>query len=234
MGSSLRIASLALLAACTVRGGTDTGPPVILPGTPPTTTGAATTPAGSGTTSTGDTATRIELAIHPRSEWEEPGYEITGPDQPTEIDFLIIHYPGADLGSSLEDTVALLRAAQRDWTDNRGYSLGYNWYVGRGGLDDIWEVRGFDHKNAANGPVSPPNPDLGDNGNDRTVALKFVTNLDGELSPEQIEAGPVVADWIRQELGRPLEVQPHSWVNATACPGDPMRALIEAGWLDPS
>ena len=173
------------------------------------------------------------MVVHERSEWEEPGYEVTGPDLPLEIDFIIVHYPGADFGAGLSNTEAIVQAGQRDWTDNRGYSLGYNWIVGRAGLTDIWEIRGFDYKNAANGPVDPPNPDLGTNGNDHSVSVEFITNVDGELSPEQIEAGPVVANWIRDSLGRPLEAQPHSWVKPTACPGDPMRQLLDEGWLDP-
>jgi hypothetical protein len=234
---------LALWGSSVACGSADSGTPgaptgTSSTGTETTSTTATGTPAGSpagtpaGTAAGTPAGVPYEVDVHPRSEWEEPGYEVTGPEQLEEIDFIIVHYPGADFGASLTLTMQLVQDAQRDWTDSRGYSLGYNWIVGRGGLDDVWEVRGFEYRNAANGPVDPPNPDLGTNGNDHTVAVKFITNLDGELSPEQLEAGPVIANWLRQHYGRPLEARPHSWVKPTACPGDPMRQLLTEGWMD--
>ena len=177
--------------------------------------------------------------IRPREEWVEPGYPMSGPaSAPERIGWIVFHYPGADIGYDRnrdgdidpDDTRLLLQAWNRYAWNVRDYSLYYCFVIGRTG--DIWQVRGLDLKNAANGPTEHPET-FGANANTATVSVKFVTDLEGAVTFEQVEAGRWLVADLRRQLGRDCPVIPHSDVKSTSCPGDRIRALITAGMFEP-
>lgn len=97
----------------------------------------------------------------PRSAWVPPSPKIVGlPIDLAQIDTIVHHYtsadnvPDGDPGEPDSAIAARLRAANTDYWNNRGFSLGYSaaWdYLGRS-----YESRGLDLRCAANsGPFKP-------------------------------------------------------------------------------
>ncbi len=93
--------------------------------------------------------------VHPRSSWVDPRYPVTGPVAPwSTIDTAAIHYTAADNlidgdpGEHAENLPAYIRAMQKAYVDQRGYSLGYWWAVDW--LGGVWQIRGWEIKSAAN------------------------------------------------------------------------------------
>lgn len=180
--------------------------------------------------------------MQPRSAWVEPGYPVTGPPfDARPIKYIVVHYGGVNMSEErLRNTVRYFRDTQRDYVDNRGYSIGYQIGVDRFG--DLWELRGFDFKNAANNSTWPGSPYYQDwpksstgqpRPNDVTVSIHVILPLSGEYLPDQLEGCRAAVALIRERIGRSVPVIPHSDVVQTSCPGDPMRAAIAAGLLEP-
>ena len=95
------------------------------------------------------------MTIIPRTAWEDPAVPVTGPvAQLGIVSAIVWHYPGGNTGTLETDgqKAAYLRAEQRDYVSNRGYSLGYNWTIFPDG--SCWEARGLLYQSAANGSSS--------------------------------------------------------------------------------
>ena len=179
------------------------------------------------------------MRIHGRSEWEQPGAEVTGPaNYPGLVQWIVVHYPGYELDFDRDrdgdfdetDTKLLIQQWQRNSLSSRGYSLYYQHVIGRQG--DIWEVRGFDIRNAANGPTDHPET-FGPNANTMTHSVKFVSGLDGEITAAQWGSMRWLVGHIRTWYGRHLDVIGHRDVKSTTCPGDPTYRMIRAGAFEP-
>ena len=180
------------------------------------------------------------MTWHPRREWVEPGYPVTGPAfDPALVDYIVVHYGAVPWSEErLNDSVRYWRDVQRYYVDSpsRGYSIGYQIGVDRL-KGDLWELRGFDFRNAANGTLSSNSPyhdQLSPNPNMKTVSIHVILPMSGEFTTAQLDGCREAVALIRQRCGRYLPVLPHSDVTETSCPGDPMRAAIAAGLLEPT
>jgi hypothetical protein len=180
---------------------------------------------------------------HPRNEWVVPSQPVTGPSfDAKKIKYIVVHY-GAVPWS--EDR---LRNAAQYWRDTQAfylsktppYSIGYQIGVDRVG--ELWELRGFDFKNAANNSTWKGSPyyeewPLDARGiprpNDVTVSIHVILPMNGELAPGQQEGIANAVALIRKVIGRDVPVIPHSDVVQTTCPGAPLRQLIRSGAFDP-
>lgn len=118
--------------------------------------------------------------FHRREAWQDPKMPVVGPS-PTmdQWDTFPLHYTAADNlidgdpGEHAEDLPAYLRAIQRDYTLNRGYSIGYGFAVDW--LGGVWELRGYDIRNAANRGW-----------NHRTGPVLCLVDGDDPLTPEAL------------------------------------------------
>jgi len=179
----------------------------------------------------------MSVVVHGRSEWVEPANPVTGPAfEPGRVKWIVLHYGGVDWSESrLRDPVRAWRDKQRDYSHRRGYSIGYQWGVDRDG--ELWELRGFDFRNAANGttwPGSPLTAEFGGvNPNHLTVSMHVLLPLSGAYTPEQLAGVRACVAMIWQRLGRKVPVVPHSDINRTSCPGDPLRTAISGGSVLP-
>jgi len=174
--------------------------------------------------------------IHARAEWELPTMPVTGPFRfdPQPISHIVVHYGAVPWPEErLRDSKRYWRDTQAYYVQSQGYSIGYQWGVGRDG--SLWELRGADFRNAANSstwsgaPVKfPGNPNLS------TVSIHVILPMDGTLAPGQLEGVQRMVGHIWSVLGRQVPVIPHSDVTRTTCPGDPMRALIRSDAVLPT
>jgi hypothetical protein len=177
------------------------------------------------------------MTWHRRNEWVEAKYPVTGPafDSST-IEFIVVHYGAVPWGEDrLNDAVGYWRSTQQYYVNSRGYSIGYQLGVDRL-KGDVWELRGFDFRNAANGSLdssSPYHRQLAPNPNHKTVSIHVILPLSGEYLSHQLDGCREAVAMIRERCGKHLPVIPHSDVVATTCPGDPMRDAIRKGLLEP-
>lgn len=180
--------------------------------------------------------------VHTRDEWETAAYPVDGPAMDLlALEYITIHYNGgnADLDGpddvyTDEDTIAGLRGSQRDYEDNRGYSLGYNSQIAVDG--DEWEIRGRAFRSAANGCTAVNRPAY-------AIILRTATPETPPL-PAQIEGARAAIARIRRDAaaaGNPNhliinghgDVRPLCGGGGTLCPGEPLRGLIASGALEP-
>jgi hypothetical protein len=178
------------------------------------------------------------VTLHRRSEWVEAAYPVTGPAfDASRVEFIVVHYGAVPWSEErLRDSVRYWRDTQRYYQNDRGYSIGYQWGVDRI-KGDVWELRGFDFRNAANGTLSASSPyhdQLAPSANVRTVSIHVILPMSGEYLTHQLDGCRDAVAMIRERLGRKVPVIPHSDVNATSCPGDPLRRAIAQGLLEPT
>ncbi len=154
-----------------------------------------------------------------REYWTEPGYPITGPAPKQATTLAVCHWSGSD--SIPTDKVSWLRSMQRDYVDNRGYSLGYWALVCQTG--DAYQIRGNDFNSAAN-----KGDKVSGNANDWTAPILFDVRY-GEFASIQAiaTAKRLWRSW--GVTGRPV---PHSDLDYTQCCGDALRVQIDAGEFD--
>ena len=165
--------------------------------------------------------------FHPREVWEDPALPVTGPD-PTmdQWDTFPLHYTAADdlidgdPGEHAENLPAYLRAIQRDYKLNRGYSVGYGFAVDW--LGGVWELRGYDIKNAANR-----------NWNHRTGPVLCLVDGADPLTEEALWSVRALFREANRRTGRSLNLAGHRDIGATACPGDGIYAQIQSGVITP-
>lgn len=144
---------------------------------------------------------------------------------------LVVHYPGHDnLPSSQAAVPARLRSEQDYYLRKKSpYDLGYNWIIDPWG--GVWEVRGWEFRNAANGSTRPSN------WNAVSVSVQFQTRLDGRPTTAQLDAFVWLYNEAIRVFGRRLNVYGHgegrsrgfSDATVTSCPGPVLvKACIDA------
>lgn len=169
----------------------------------------------------------LELIIHTRDEWIVPSRPVTGPPANRSlVGTVVAHYPGAGAGWKPEADVAGYLRWQHDmYLVDRGYSYGYGYVIGPNGwrwvgpnrVDmDVWEVRGLDIQNAANGPTTIPGYS---NFNPYSTAAQIMCSDAYPPTPEQRDAFRYLTAWLDGIDQRVHDVIGHADVKATACPG---------------
>jgi hypothetical protein len=145
---------------------------------------------------------------------------VVGPDMVlSSVTMVPAHYTAAS--SVPSDTASYLRAIQRDYTLNRGYSIGYNFAVDKTG--QAWECRGFDIKCAANKGA-----------NDTTIAVLCLVDGAEAMNDAMCATFCALGAEAEQRCADSLLVVGHRDIGATACPGDGIYAQVGAGLLEPS
>lgn len=184
---------------------------------------------------------------HPRSEWVEDCFPITGTRmKPEDIWQPVAHYssalnlPDGDIGEFNYQIPPFLRSANRDYWLNRkntkytricnrdlpGYSLGYLFWIDW--LGGVWEVRGFDFFSAANAGH-----------NSYTAPFMFITDRHDPASDLAWKSARALWREFRLRSGRtdfrnrPLghgELYEQSGVGTpTICPGIPIIQQLHSG-----
>jgi hypothetical protein len=164
------------------------------------------------------------MTYHPRSDWVDPAYPVTGPAADwSAIDTVVIHYTAAadcPDGDWPDVVAAYLRAIQRDYVTNRGYSIGYMFAVDQHGGQ--WQLRGWEFRSAAN-----------KGHNEHTMPILCLVDGDRAATAVAVEAvRQLVAEGARR-AGRELAIVGHGDIGATACPGVGLAAQVRAGVFTP-
>ena len=180
------------------------------------------------------------MTIIPRTAWEDPAVPVSGPvAQLGVVSAIVWHYPGGNTGTLETDgqKAAYLRAEQRDYVSNRGYSLGYNWTIFPDG--SCWEARGLLYQSAANGSTS---------WNEHGFACQFATpTVQSDLTAAQIKAAQELTAYVEAAVHRPVgqwchrDVRSQVWPAiaspgkwTTSCPGDLIYARCHDGQFRPA
>lgn len=165
---------------------------------------------------------------HPRTDWvgAEP---VTGPPiRWPDIDTVVVHYTAAlnlidgDPGENWFAVPAYLRSIQHEYLTNRhpGYSVGYNVAVDARG--DVWELRGFDIKCAAN-----------KGHNDHTWAILVLVDGQSPVTEAAVAVIRELVSAVEVHAARPLAIKGHRDLDATQCPGVGVYAQITSGAFRP-
>lgn len=164
---------------------------------------------------------------HPRESWQDPSYPVFGPlDDPFNNDKVVIHYTAADNlidgdpGEHAEDLPAYMRAMQKSYVLNRGYSLGYLFAVDW--LGGVWQIRGWEYQSAAN---------KGEN--ETTWPILMLVDADDPATPEAVASVRALVAEAERRAGRPQAIVGHKDIGATACPGAGLYAQVKAGVFTP-
>jgi hypothetical protein len=163
--------------------------------------------------------------IIPRTAWQTTTNPIAGtPAVPHEWRYNTLHYCGVDVNTS--DPVRLLRNMQTAWTNQKGYSLGYNFAVFTDGSS--YEIRGLDLRCAANGDQTSNRPGV--------AILLAIPAIDGQPTDPMIEAVRDLVAHTRARVPQSLLINGHREVrpSPTACPGQTIMHMIEAGVFEPT
>ncbi len=158
-----------------------------------------------------------------REVWEESGYRIADHTTSRPVDWsrvenIVIHYTG---GKTINpDTAQKLRGSQRDYVNNRGYSLGYSVAVDQQGKS--WEIRGTDFIPAAN-----------KNYNGVTWVVQVLVDWQDGCNPAMVDTVRDLVKFARNEAGRELPVIGHRDIGATRCPGDGVYTQIQNKVFEP-
>ena len=159
------------------------------------------------------------VEIIPRSQWQDPQMPVKGSALiKYKIALLPAHYTAMTTVPS--DTKAVLRSIQRDYTNNRGYSIGYNFAIDQKGK--IWECRGYDIRCAANVKR-----------NDDTIAILCLVDGAQPMNAAMVNSFKALGADAQRHFGRSLKVVGHRDIGSTACPGDGIYGQVKAGKLDP-
>ena len=158
------------------------------------------------------------------------------PVQPSKLRGVTAHYSGSTLAgyyrnlTELEGDHRCIRGAIYNHNARRPKisDVGYNWGVGRSGV--IFEMRGIDVRNAANGTLPArarrDYPLFTLNSNRYWQSLFFCVGVDGEYAQPteaQWEAAKKAVAYIAQHHNiTNCKVNGHRDVRATACPGTPI------------
>lgn len=130
-----------------------------------------------------------------------------------------IHWEGPHLGRFPHAACAgKVRGIERHHVETNGWEgIAYTLVVCPHGA--VFEGRGVGHRTAANGTSDS---------NDRYYAICALAGQRDEITDAMVEGIAAGAAFLRAEDAGP-EVQPHSAFYATECPGDRLRAEVEAG-----
>lgn len=135
---------------------------------------------------------------------------------------MTVHYTGAQRVNRNPDQIAsYLRAIERSHMARPEMSaVGYNFAVDKTGR--IWELRGWTHRNAANGS--------GSNVSSFSVLVLVGVEDNSPTTPVIQALQSLYAEGVRR-AGRPLIVKGHQEHKATACPGPALMALVRSGQI---
>ena len=168
--------------------------------------------------------------IVPHSEWEDPRIPVTGPAPiKYKVKLVPAHYTAAvvipdgdhsPVNATKEAVASYLRAIQRDYKLNRGYSIGYNFAIDQSGR--AWECRGLSIKCAANVKR-----------NDETMAILCLVDNNQPMNAKMVATFKALVSHIEAHFGRKMTVVGHRDIGSTACPGDGIYAQVKAGSLTP-
>lgn len=163
-----------------------------------------------------------DLAIIPRSSWENPAQPIRRSGQAAlqlaRITTFPAHYTG-DQNVPSTNVDQYLRNMQASYLASRGYSIGYNFALDRNGT--LWEIRGWDIQCAAN-----------KGWNDVTIACLCLVNWQDAMSDLMLDRFRALATEADRRCGRALNRVVHSDIGATRCAGDGITAQRRAGLLN--
>ena len=172
----------------------------------------------------------MTVVWHPREDWTTT-IPVTGPDFPvwSEItDGIVVHYPGHNnLPTSPVGVPRHLRESHADYVNRRGYSYGYNFVIDPFG--EVWQVRGWDFRNAANkGTNDKSDPRYRPyNVNYKTISVQVMYPVDGAVNDSQMVALRDFVDVIWGLAGRELDVTVHQDWDKTSCCGADLIARIK-------
>jgi len=160
------------------------------------------------------------MELHPRSTWQLVSQPVVGPSCPlADIVQVAIHYTAAARVDP--NTASYLRAIQRDYTVNRGYSIGYNFAVDQ--LGRTWELRGLDIKCAAN-----------KGRNHDTLAIICLVDGDNPATDRMVNTVREVVTLIRRHAPNARRIVGHRQIGATSCPGTGLFSQVISGMFEPT
>ena len=165
------------------------------------------------------------MEIHPREHWQSSSQPVSSGNKYIvgNVHTAVCHWPGAASNwkpPTSDDGVAnYLRSTQNDYVTNRGYSLGYNFHISQTPYPgNVWEIRGFDFRNAAN------NGDKGQyaniNWNDFTVSMQFAASESWPMTADQQLASRYLLQHFDDHHNETLDLKGHRDSDGTTCPGD--------------
>jgi len=160
--------------------------------------------------------------IIPASTW---GRVLRGtPPRPGLVTHLTVHWVGSSNYSRPQDQIAagIKQIEQGQMArDDKLSAISYNFMVDKWGR--IWEARGWQYRNAANG---------GNTNNLTSMSVCVMVGIsDATPTPETITGLRRLWQLSSGYFGRPLTVQTHSDVRATACPGPELTDLVRSGTI---
>ncbi len=160
------------------------------------------------------------MELHPRTAWQLSSMPVVGPPCPVnDIVQVAIHYTASPKVDPF--TASYLRAIHRDYTVNRGYSIGYNFAVCQ--LGRAWQLRGVDIKCAAN-----------KGRNHDTLAILVLVDGDDPANERMINTIRELVTLIRSVAPNARRIVGHRQIGATACPGAGLFAQVISGMFEPT
>lgn len=168
--------------------------------------------------------------LHPRSDWVDPKYPVTGPScDLRKIEYITLHWPGGSVSPAPgnwtpHETVVDLQGEQKNYVTTRGYSIGYNFCVDY--IGHRWILRGYDFKCAANG---------GSTSNTKGLAIQLKMDINQSPTPAMIDGTRDMVAEIRGRINRSLPINGHRDVRPepTSCPGAIIYRMIQDGVFEP-
>lgn len=158
--------------------------------------------------------------IIPATQW---GRTLNGtPPRPGVVTHMTVHWVGSSNYNRPADQIAagIKQIEQGQMVRNPKLSaISYNFMVDKWGR--LWEARGYGYRNAANGANA--------NNTSSISVCVLVGQTDATPTPDTINGLQRLHQLASGHYGRPLIVQTHSDVRATACPGPELTHLVRSG-----
>lgn len=166
----------------------------------------------------------MSIVILPSVSW---GRQLRGTPprmNPARLTEMTVHYTGAPRVALTADQVpGYIKSIERGHlarTSSHFSAVGYNFAIDKWGR--IWELRGFDYRNAANGTSS----------NTTSFSVCVLVGVEDNHPTREITAAlqALYAEGCRR-AGRQLVVKGHREHKATACPGSALMDLVGSGQI---
>jgi hypothetical protein len=161
----------------------------------------------------------MTVPIIPGSEWGRQ-FKST-PPRVGSVTAMTVHYTGArNFMASAEQIPARLRSMQAaDLAKPNMSAVKYNFAVDKYGR--IWELRGFEFRNAADGRAET---------NTESFSVNVLVGVeDNQPTPKIVEALQSLYQHAVARFGRQLTVRCHKDVRSTSCPGVLLEGLVRSG-----
>lgn len=140
----------------------------------------------------------------------------------------VIHYAAAEsIPVEVEDVAGWLYNIHRWSLARHGWSLVYGWAVDW--LGGVWEIRGFDHRNAAN-----LGRHVGGTANRWTASILMITAGDAPATQLAIRSARAILAEHRRRSAATWTARPlaHRDTDPTDCPGSGLLAQLADGLFD--